>query len=115
VSRQSAGAPVKVGSWAGVGVVQHQVHNWEGAGDEGDGEGAGSSGCAVLEEEWEQQAAWGRAARLRRRVLGDDREGAPEEAHTTNRLAPPSPRHLAVSCLGLPRGLGKARQPKSPA
>ena len=26
--------------------------------------------------------------------------------YTTNRLAPPSPRHLAVSCLGLPRGLG---------
>ena len=25
---------------------------------------------------------------------------------TTTRLAPPSPRHQAVSCLGLPRGLG---------
>ena len=34
---------------------------------------------------------------------------------TANRLAPPSPRHQAVSCLGLPRGLGKARQPKGPA
>jgi hypothetical protein len=27
-------------------------------------------------------------------------------AYTTNRLAPPSPRHQALSCLGLPRGLG---------
>ena len=29
---------------------------------------------------------------------------------TTNRLALPSPRYLAVPCLGLPRGLGGARQ-----
>ena len=38
-----------------------------------------------------------------------------QSLYTANRLAPPSPRHQAVSCLGLPRGLGKARQPKSPA
>ena len=61
-------------------MVQHQVHNWEGAGDEGDGEGAGALGCTVLEEEWGQQAVWGKAARRRRRVLGDDLEEAPEGA-----------------------------------
>ena len=34
------------------------------------------------------------------------------EVHTTNRLALPSPRYLAVPCLGLPRGLDRARQPQ---
>ena len=31
---------------------------------------------------------------------------------TTNRLALPSPRYLVMPCLGLPRGLGRARQPQ---
>ena len=55
VSRPRTGAATDVGSWAGAGVVQHQVHNVEGAGDEGDGESAGALGCTMLEEEWGQQ------------------------------------------------------------
>ena len=42
VSRQSTGATTAGGSWAGVGVVQHQVHIVEGAGaEEGEGEAEG--------------------------------------------------------------------------
>ena len=37
VSRQSTGAATAGGSWAGVGVVQHQVHTVEVAGDNHDG------------------------------------------------------------------------------
>ena len=32
--------------------------------------------------------------------------------NTTNRLALPSPRYLAVLCIGLSRGLGRNRQPQ---
>ena len=80
MSRQSTGATTDVGSWAGVGVVQHQVHNVEGAGAEGEGEGAGALDHTELGEEWERQAGWGKAARRRRQVLEDDQEDAPGEA-----------------------------------
>ena len=40
VSRKSTGAETTGGSWTGVGVVHHQVHNVEGAGAEGEEEGA---------------------------------------------------------------------------
>jgi hypothetical protein len=44
VSRQSTGAVTSGGSWAGVGVVQHQAHNVEGAGAEIGEEEAGAPG-----------------------------------------------------------------------
>ena len=68
------------GSWAGVDVVQHQVHNVEGAGAEVGEEEAEAPGSDMeQEEEWEQQAGWGRAARGRKQVLEDGQEDAPEE------------------------------------
>ena len=77
VSRQSIGAATGVGSWAGVGVVQHQVHNVEGAGAEGEGEGAGASDHTELEGDWERHFGWGMTARGRRQVLEDGQENAP--------------------------------------
>ena len=64
VSRQSTGAATAGGSWAGVGVVQHQVHNVEGAGAEvGEGEAVAPGSDMEQEEEWEQQAGWSKAAK----------------------------------------------------
>ena len=48
------------------------MHEAEGAGAGGEGEGAGAPGHTVPEEEWEQQANWGKAGRRGRQVLGDD-------------------------------------------
>ena len=60
VTRQSTGAVTTGGSWAGVGVVQHQVHNVEGAGAEMEEKEAVSSDSSIeQEEEWELQAGWG--------------------------------------------------------
>ena len=57
VSRQSTGAETTGGSWAGVDVVQHQVHNVEGAGAEVGEEEAEAPGPGIeQEEEWGQQA-----------------------------------------------------------
>ena len=64
---------------------------------------------------------------LSRKALSDDddiiylekrptprQRGDEPEDYTANRLAPPSPRYEALACLGLPSGLGRPRQPKSP-
>ena len=80
VSRQSTDAETTGGSWAGVGEVQHQVHNVEGAGAELGGEEVEPPSSDTEEEEWEQQTGWGRAARGRKQVLDEGREVAPEEA-----------------------------------
>ena len=65
---------------SGVDVVQHQVHNVEGAGAEMGEEGAEAPGSDMeQEEEWEQQAGWGRAAKGGNQVLEDGQEDAPEE------------------------------------
>ena len=72
VSRQSTGAVTAGGSWAGVGVMQHQVHNVEGAGAElGEEEAGAPDADTEKDEEREQQAGWGRAARGRRQVVED--------------------------------------------
>ena len=39
-----------------------------------------ASGLVEQEEEWEQQAGWGRATRGRKQVLDEGQEVAPEEA-----------------------------------
>ena len=57
MTRQSTGAVTTGGSWAGVGVVQHQVHNVEGAGAEmEEREAVSSDSSTEQEEEWELQA-----------------------------------------------------------
>ena len=64
VPRQSTGAETTGGNWVGDGVVQHKVHNVEGAGAEIGGEEAEAPGSDMEhEEEWGQQAGWGRAIR----------------------------------------------------
>jgi hypothetical protein len=75
VSRQSTGAVTTGGSWAGVGVVQHQVHNVEGAGAEVGAAEAVAPGLVEQEEEWEQQTDWSRATRGKRQVLRNGQEG----------------------------------------
>ena len=78
VSRQSTGADTAGGSWAGVGVVQHRVHDVEGAGAEAGEEEVEVPGSGMAQgEEWEQQAGWSRAAKGRRRVLEDSQEDEP--------------------------------------
>ena len=51
VSRQSTGAETIGGSWAGVGVVQHQAHNVEGAGAESGGEDPEPPGSDTEQEQ----------------------------------------------------------------
>ena len=61
--------------------TEHQVHNVEGAGAEiGEEEAEAPSSDMEQEEEWEQQAGWGRSARGRKQVLDEGKEVAPEEA-----------------------------------
>ena len=78
VTRQSTGAETGGGSWAGVGVVRHQVHIQEGAGAEVGEAEADAPGLVEQEEEWEQQAGWSKAARGKRQVLEDGQEDAPD-------------------------------------
>ena len=79
MSRQSTGAESAGGRWACVGVVQHQVHNAEGA-EIGEEEAEAPGSVMEQEEEWGQQAGWGRAARGRKQVPDEGQEVAPEEA-----------------------------------
>ena len=53
MSRQSTSAVAAGGSWAGVGVVQHQVHNVDGAGAEVGVTETVAPGLVEQEEEWE--------------------------------------------------------------
>ena len=46
------------------------------------------------------------------KASGSKRKQSADGLCTANRLALPSPRYLVVPCLGLPRGLGRARQPQ---
>ena len=63
-----------------VGVVQHQVHKVEGAEAGSRGEDAEPPGSDMeQEQEWEQRAGWGRAARGRKQVLDEGQAIAPEE------------------------------------
>ena len=71
VTRQSTVAETGGGSWAGVGVVRHQVHIQEGAGAEMGETEADAPGLVEQEEEWEQQAGWNKAAYGKRQVLKD--------------------------------------------
>ena len=66
MTRQSTGAETGGGSWAGVGVVRHQVHNLEGAEAEVGEAEADAPALVEQGEEWEQQADWNRAARGKR-------------------------------------------------
>ena len=71
-------------------MVQHQVHNVEGAGADLEEEEAGAPDADTeKDEEWEQQAGWGTGTvgqsgqsdgRGRRQVLEDGQEDAPEVA-----------------------------------
>ena len=84
VSRQSTGAETGGGSWAGVGVVRHQMHNQEEAEAEV-GEAEADAPALVeqeeeQEEEWEQQAGWNRAARGKRQVLEEEAPDVGAEA-----------------------------------
>ena len=72
VTKQSAGTETSGGSWAGVGVVRHQVHILEGAGAEVGETEAGAPGLVEQEEEWEQQAGWSKATRGKRQVMEED-------------------------------------------
>jgi hypothetical protein len=77
VTRQSTGAAADGGNWAGVGVVQHQVHSVEEAGAEVGEEETVATDFMKQEEEWEQQAGWSKAARGKKQVLEEDRKDAP--------------------------------------
>ena len=89
LTRQSTAAETGGGSWAGAGVVRHQVHILEGAGAEAGGAEAAAPGLEEQEEGWEQQAGWSKTARGRRQVLEEDapaeeavaeQAGVPEKA-----------------------------------
>ena len=72
LTRQSTAAETGGGSWAGAGVVRHQVHTLEGAGAEVGGAEAAAPGLVEQEEGWEQQAGWSKTARGKRQVLEED-------------------------------------------
>ena len=77
VTRQSTGAATNGGNWAGVGVVQHQVHSVEEIGAEVGEEGPVAIDLMEQEEEWEQHAAWSEVASGKKQVLQEGQEDAP--------------------------------------
>ena len=83
LTRQGTGVVRAGGSWAGAGMVQHQVHAiWRKLGL-GQRRGELQLPCSVgteKGEEWVQQAGWGGAARGRRQMLVDGQEDVSEEA-----------------------------------
>ena len=81
VTRQCTAEVTTGGSWAGAGVVQHQVHAVEGAGAEAEEGEAAAAGAGMEEgEEWVQQAGWSGAAKGRRQRLERGQEDVMEEA-----------------------------------
>jgi hypothetical protein len=70
LTRQSTAAETGGGSWAGAGVVRHQVHIPEGAGAEAGGAEAVAPGLGEQEEGWDQQVGWSKTARGRRQGVG---------------------------------------------